>query len=114
MNESDDLPDETVAADEPRQRFNGFVPLVLIALSVIIIFGWEVIVAGQARRNGRQLRDQQAKLVEQSKQIQVGLEKIARDLIELAKTDDDAKALVAKYNINISSPAPAASPAASP
>src|SRR5436309_2557282 len=95
-------------------RHTGFTPLVLIALSFIIILAWELYVGTQARTNGLQLRDQQSKLVDQSKQIQTGLEKIARDLVNVAATDPDAKALVTKYNINISNPAPAAaSPAAS-
>ena len=97
-----------------RPRHNGFVPLVLIALSVIIILTWELMTGSQARRNGLQLRDQQSKLVEQSKQIQTGLEKLARDLINVASTDNDAKALVAKYQINVSNPAPAVSASPSP
>ena len=96
----------------PARRYNGFVPACLIAASLIIILVYELTVASQARSNAKQLRDQQTKVVEQSRQIQTGLEKIARDLIEVAKTDDDAKALVSKYAISVASPAP--SPAASP
>ena len=102
------------ATRPPQSRHHGFIPLVLIAISLIIIFSWELIIANQARNNGERLREQQAKIVDQSKQIQTGLEKIARDLIEVSRTDDDAKALVTKYGINISNPALAASPAATP
>ena len=96
-----------------QRRHNGFIPLVLIALSVIIILTWELKTGSQARQNGQQLREQQSKLVEQSRQIQIGLEKLARDLINVANSDPDAKALVAKYQINISG-GTAATPAASP
>lgn len=100
--------------DSSRPRHTGFIPLLLIALSFIIILGWELYVGSQARTNGLRLREQQSKLVDQSKQIQTGLEKIARDLINVSTNDEDAKALVAKYRININNPAPAAAPAASP
>ena len=101
-------PEDAPISNAPRH--NGFIPLCLIGFSVIIILVWELMIAGQARSNGRQLREQQTKVVEQSKQIQTGLEKLARDLIDTAKTDDDAKALVSNYNISVSSPAPSASP----
>ena len=113
MIEPDHFPNEPQPTAIDR-RFNAFVPLVLVAVSVIVILGWELGVGSQARSNGRQLREQQTKLVEQAKQIQTGLEKIARDLVEVARTDDDAKAIVTKYNINISNAMPGASPAASP
>ena len=74
---------------------------------------------GTMRDHVTQLRDQQVKLVEQSKRMQAGLQKFARDLIELGKTDTDAKAIVDKYGISMNSPAPGApaapaSPAATP
>ena len=108
MNEAEDY------ATSMRPSHNGFVPLVLIALSVIIVLTWELVTGSQARRNGQQLREQQSKLVEQSKQIQTGLEKLARDLINVASTDSDAKALVAKYQINVTNPAPAATASPTP
>jgi hypothetical protein len=108
------MPNDLESSQPFARRHTGFVPLVLIALSFIIILAWELYVGNQARTNGLRLREQQSKLVDQSKQIQLGLEKIARDLIDVASTDNDAKALVTKYNININNPAPAASPATSP
>src|SRR5690242_5839631 len=92
------LPDKRAA------RFNGFLPLTLLAVSWIIVLVWQLGLTGQAKGNARTLRDQQTKLVEQSKAVQAGLERLARDLVEVAKTDDDAKAIVAKYNINITPP----------
>src|SRR4029077_10123306 len=85
-----------------RLRYNSFLPLMLLALSLLTILGWELVIGNQARRNGENLHEQQTKMVEQSKKIQVGLEKLARDLIALSQTDTDAKAIVAKYNINVS------------
>ena len=103
--------------DTVARGYNAFWPLVLLAVSLIVILGWDLIVAGQVRSNGKQLREQQAKMVEQSHQVQVGLEKLARDLIEVAKSDTDAKAIVTKYNISVSEPkpgAPSASASGSP
>ena len=42
--------------------------------------------------------------VTHSKKIQTDLEKLAVDLLELAKTDPDAKALVTRYNIQQGTP----------
>jgi hypothetical protein len=56
-------------------------------------------------------------LVEQSKKLQEQLQSLVMDLLLLAKTDDDAKAIIQKYNIqqagtpsapDASAPAPAA------
>src|SRR2546430_7246068 len=93
-------------------RYNSFLPLVVLALSLIVILSWELIVASQLRRNGKELREQQTKMVEQSRNIQTGLEKLARDLIDVSKTDDDAKAIVAKYAIAVNNPSPTPSPSA--
>ena len=106
-------PSFSATAETPGSRYNGFIPLLLVCASVLVILTWELIVAGQMRSNARNLHDQQAKMVEQSTKVQGSVEKLARDLIELAKTDDDAKALVAKYAISVAAPAPGASPAAS-
>ena len=109
-----DVEDFTADDSAALPHHNGFIPLTLIAVSLIIIFGWELVIGSQARRNGARLREQQAPMIEKSKQIQGQLEKIARDLIEVSKTDDDAKALVTKYGINVTNPAPGASPSSSP
>ena len=76
-----------------------------------------MIVANEVREHGVQLRDQQVKLVEQSRRVQGGLQKFARDLVEVAKTDEEAKAIVTKYGISVTNPsggAPAAAPAVQP
>ena len=103
---------EIAAATAGQRRYNGFVPACLVSLSLIMILSYELVGAGQVRANARQQREQQTKLVEQSHQIQLGLEKLARDLIETARTDDDAKALVTKYDISISNPVSNPTPSA--
>ena len=56
---------------------------------------------------------QREKVVAQSKDIQSKLQDLVMDLLILSKTDDEAKQIVAKYNIqqNGQTPAPAAAPA---
>ncbi len=84
---------ETVVTSAP----TAFWPVLLVGLSVCAILVWQLRVANQVKEHGLQMRDQQVKMVDQSKKVQVGLQKFARDLIEVAKTDDEAKAIVTKY-----------------
>jgi len=88
---------------------------VLVSLSIIFLFVWQLKNISQQRealQGSKQKLEDAAqsnlpKLDEQvnkSKQIQTGLEKLVLDLIELAKTDPDAKAIVAKYNIQQQAP----------
>lgn len=100
----------------------SFIPLVLLSLSIISMFIWQLKNIYQQQSNlqaSKQKWEDDAatnipKLddqVRQSKQVQSGLEKLVLDLMEDAKTDPDAKAIVAKYNIK--QQAPSASPAPS-
>jgi hypothetical protein len=93
---------------------SSFWPLTLLGLSLCAVLLWQLIVSNQVRQRETQLRDQQVKSVEQARRVEGGLQKFARDLLEVAKTDQEAQALVKKYNISLINPAPAAAPAASP
>jgi hypothetical protein len=97
-----------------RLRSSSFFPFALIAISLIAVLGWQLWTGNQARLNGQRLREQQVRLVEESKKMQHGLELLARDLVTLSQTDEDARALVTKYRISFASPSPSPSPAASP
>ena len=76
-----------------------------ISVSLVLIFGWEVWVGILTRQSAQRLQEQQVRLVEQATQVQARLEKLVRALVELAKTDDEAKRLVAKFGIKINDPA---------
>jgi hypothetical protein len=52
------------------------------------------------------------RVVDQAKQVQLGLEKLVRGLIDLSKNDEEAKKLVDKFGIKVNAPSPA--PSASP
>ncbi len=112
-------PKRTPRADTPRDNPTAFWPVILTTISLIAILTWQVTVANEVKEHVVQLRDQQVKLVDQSKRMQAGLQKFARDLIELSKSDADAKAIVDKYGISVTSPTPGApaapaAPAATP
>lgn len=73
--------------------------------SLLLILSWEILVGIRTRETAQQTQQQQIRLVDQAKQVQVGLEKLVRTLVDLSKTDDDAKRLVTKFGIKISEPA---------
>jgi hypothetical protein len=70
-----------------------------------MILAWEIQVGVSARANAEQLRDQQLRVVDQAKKVQGELEKLVRGLVDLAKTDDDAKRIVTKFGIKVNNPA---------
>jgi hypothetical protein len=91
--------------------YHGFWPVFLIGLSLLLIFGWEIWAGVATRHATQQLQEQQVRLVDQAKQVQSGLEKLVRELVELSKTDDAAKKLVTKFGVKVNSlSVPAATP----
>ena len=84
--------------------FHGFWPVLLLGLSLLLVFSWEIWVGVATRQSAQQLRDQQVKVVEQATKVQGGLEKIVRGLVDLAKTDEAAQKLVTKFGIKVNNP----------
>jgi hypothetical protein len=97
---------------QPVERFHGFWPVLLLGISLLLIFFWEIWVGVDTRRSAQQLQEQQVRVVDQARQVQLGLEKLVRGLIDLSKDDEQAKKLVDKFGIKINTPSPA--PGASP
>jgi hypothetical protein len=105
-------PDSWPAPEAERSHFNGFWPVLLIGISVIIVFSWQIWVGLDTRQTQQQMQQQQGKVVDQSKQVQANLEKLVRGLVDLSKTDDEARRLVTKFAIKINdSSVPTATPA---
>ena len=92
----------------------AFWPLALVALSLATILFWQLRIAYQVRDRETLLRDQQVKVVDQSRRVQGQLQKFAKDLIDVSKTDAEAKAIVDKYGISVNSTAAAAGTAPAP
>jgi hypothetical protein len=91
-------------AHEHAPTYHGFWPVLLIGLSILLIFAWEIRVNISTRQSAQKLQEQQVRLVDQAKQVQTGLEKIVRGLVDLARTDEEAKKLVTKFGIKINNP----------
>lgn len=105
-------PDPWPAPEPAHRRFSGFWPVLLVGISVIIILSWEIWVGIDTCQTQQQLQQQQGKVVDQSKQVQANLEKLVRGLVELSKTDDEARRLVTKFAIKINdSSVPSPTPA---
>ena len=101
--------------ETPSPHYNGFWPVLLIGVSIVLILVWEIQVSAFARRNAEQLREQQPHAVEQAKEVQSELEKVVRGLVELSKTDEAAQRIVTKFGIKINNPeVPTETPAPSP
>ena len=90
--------------ETPSAQYNGFWPVFLIGMSMVLIFVWEIQVSVFTRRNAVALKDQQVKVVDEAKKVQGELEKIARGLIELSKTDAKAQQIVTKFGIKVNNP----------
>lgn len=103
---------ETEYSSPATPSYHGFWPVLLIGLSVLLIFAWEVRINMLTRESGQQLQQQQVTLVDQSTKVQAGLEKLVRGLVELSKTDAEAKNLVTKFGIKLNNPSvPTSTPA---
>lgn len=101
-----------ITGTPPAPAFHGFWPVLLLGLSLLLVFSWEIRVGIATRQGAQQLQEQQVKLVEQSTKVQVGLEKLVRGLVDLGKTDEAAEKLVTKFGIKVNNPTmPDATPA---
>ena len=81
-----------------------FWPVLLMGLSLVLVLSWEIWIGAETRRSAQQLQEQQVKVVDQAKQVQLSLEKLVRGLVDLAKTDENAKKLVTKFGIKLNNP----------
>jgi hypothetical protein len=103
----------------------SFLPLTLLSVSLISFFSWQLWIISVQSNN---LKDSKQKLEDfvsnsvpkldeqgaRAKQVQAGLEKLVLDLLEVAKTDNEAKAIVQKYQIQQQKPANSGSQAPQP
>jgi len=84
---------------------NPFLPIVLLALSLIIVLGQNLLAVREQKAALNQMIDQQKPAIEQSRQVQARFQKMMMELLQLAQTDADAKTVAAKYGISYT-PAP--------
>jgi hypothetical protein len=86
--------------------FSPFWPLCLMALSLVIILGWQLIAGIQQYRTSLQIVDRQALLANQAAQTESKLQAMMADLLLLAKTDTEAQMIVSKYRIKLNADKP--------
>jgi len=103
---SDEYPSETPTLFGIKT--DAFFPLVLLAISFIVLLGWQVSVASSQKSMLENAITRQEPAVNQSQQVQAGVTKLVTDLLTAAQTDDTAKAIVTKYKIQQNAPAGAA------
>lgn len=91
--------------------FTPFWPLCMLTLSLAVFLGWQVMAAARQHIAALRLADQQTFLTGQAAQAESKLQAMMMDLLELSKSDPDARAIVSKYGIKFTpAPAPALPP----
>jgi len=101
---------------ESPESKGAFLPLLLLGISFALVLIFQISVLLPQRDLLQKVIKQNEKGVEQSRQVQAGLQKLVMDLIAAAPDDKDAQAIITKFGIQVSgtSPVPAASPSAKP
>jgi hypothetical protein len=83
--------------NEPRHT--AFFPLLLLTISVAVLFLWQLMVNYQQRSLLQANIQRQDELVSRSRKIQSHVELLLKDLLALAATNEQAQAIVKKYDI---------------
>jgi len=78
---------------------DGFLPLTLLLLSFILNLIWQLSAISSQRSGFQYTIQRQDELVSQSHKVQAGFQKLMNDLLDLAQTDEDAKAIAKKHGI---------------
>lgn len=118
-------------SDEPTspsvESTDAFLPMMLVTLSVLLFFIWQISSTSEQRSATLNAQDQlesafgaqspqDAELIKQSQAIQIRLQKLIQAVLDLAKAGDpDAQAIVARHGIKWNPPAgTSATPAPTP
>lgn len=88
-------------SESSNTSFSPFGPLCLMALSLIIILGWQLTVGIEQYLGSIRMVDQQAAIANQAAQTESKLQAMMTDLLLLAKTDTEAQTIISKYNIKL-------------
>jgi hypothetical protein len=80
-------------------RHNAFLPVLLLSISLLTVFVWQLVGSFQQRSMLQNSIQRQDELVSQAGAVQKSLERLLTDLLELAKTNEQARAVVEKYKI---------------
>jgi hypothetical protein len=94
-------------------KMDAFIPVVLLAVSLIVFFVWQIINTNAERTQLESVITRQVPAITQAQKVQDSVTKLVNDLLAAAQTDATAKAIVDKYQIK-SAGAPGADAAPSP
>lgn len=86
--------------------FSAFPAILLVAASVAILLVWNLYQIALVRSNGLRISAQQDIQLAQAGQTEEKIRLMMTELVELAKRDADAKAIVTRYNIVFNNPVP--------
>ncbi len=78
---------------------NPFLPLALFGCSFLMFLSWQVTRITRERDTLQTAISQREPAVVQAEDSKMRLEKLAMELLEVAKTNSEARKIVAKYNI---------------
>ena len=101
---------------ESSRSMSAFLPLALLGVTLAMVLVFQVSILLPQRTLLQQALTQNEVGVQQSKQVQAGLQRLVMDLVNSAADDKDAQAIIAKYGIQVTGnpAAAAASPKESP
>lgn len=94
--------------------FSSFLPLCLLAASLIIVLGWQMTLSVQQYLATVEIAGKQAVMGEQAAQAESKLQAMMTDLLQLAKTDPEAKLIVTKYRVKLNADKSSSVPLAIP
>jgi len=77
----------------------AFLPLTLLLLSFLLNLIWQLSAILSQRSGFQNMIQQQNELVSRSRGVQAGYQKLMNDLLNLAETDEDAKAIANKHGL---------------
>jgi non-homologous end joining protein Ku len=113
---------ENNTQEKPAYTFDAFVPVILIAASLMILLVWNVAVLVRDLNNTMLVRTQQNMARAQALGAEEQMKALMMELLGMAQADPDAKAITDKYQIRYNAPAqqsgaaqtPAPKPTATP
>jgi hypothetical protein len=82
-------------------NYSSFLPVTLGLAALLILLVWQFLQAREQKAALFQVERSREATVRDAQSVQGELERLARGLVELAKTDPQAKALVQKYGISV-------------
>lgn len=96
---------ENNTQEKTAYTFDAFVPILIIAVSVLIFLMWNVAVLVRDLNNAMVVRTQQNMARAQAVGAEEQMKALMMELLGMSQADPDAKAIVDKYQIRFNAPA---------